>query len=146
MAAIAERRGILLPSQTSGSYCVSTTRSFIGMIALSVILMCSGQTSVQHLVMLHMPEAVLCLRLALAVAGVERVHVELGEPDEEAGTGEGLLVLLVVTDDVAGVLAEEALDALAELLAALDVDLLHAVLARAQVCRRCERGDLRAFW
>jgi hypothetical protein len=42
-----------VPSQTSGSYLRSTTRSFIGMIALSVILMCSGQTSVQHLVMLQ---------------------------------------------------------------------------------------------
>ena len=55
LAAIADRRGIFEPSQTSGSYWVSTTRSFIGMIALSVILMCSGHTSVQHLVMLHMP-------------------------------------------------------------------------------------------
>ena len=33
----------------------STTRSFSGMMALSVILMCSGQTSVQHLVMLQRP-------------------------------------------------------------------------------------------
>ena len=47
------RRPILLPSQTSGSYLRPTTRSFIGMSALSVILMCSGQTSVQHLVMLQ---------------------------------------------------------------------------------------------
>jgi len=45
----------LLPSHTSGSYFLSTTRSFIGMIALSVILMPSGQTSVQHFVMLHIP-------------------------------------------------------------------------------------------
>src|SRR6476660_7253372 len=75
------------------------------------------------------PETVGLLRLALAVLDVQRVHVELGEPDEEPGPGEGLLVLLVVTDDVAGVLAEEALDALAELLAALDVDLRHPALA-----------------
>ncbi len=47
------RRPILSPSQTSGSYLRPTTRSFIGMIALSVILMCSGHTSVQHLVMLQ---------------------------------------------------------------------------------------------
>jgi len=47
------RRKILLPSQTSGSYLRSTTRSLSGMSALSVILMCSGQTSVQHLVMLQ---------------------------------------------------------------------------------------------
>ena len=49
----AGRRPILDPSQTSGSYLRPTTRSFIGMSALSVILMCSGQTSVQHLVMLQ---------------------------------------------------------------------------------------------
>ena len=78
-------------------------------------------------------EAVLRLRLALAVPRVERVHVELGEPDEEPRPGEGLLVLLVVADHVAGVLAQEALDALAELLAPLDVDLLHPVLARREV-------------
>ena len=49
----AGRREIFEPSQTSGSYFRPTTRSFIGMSALSVILMCSGQTSVQHLVMLQ---------------------------------------------------------------------------------------------
>jgi hypothetical protein len=47
------RLKILLPSQTSGSYLRSTTRSLSGISALSVILMCSGQTSVQHLVMLQ---------------------------------------------------------------------------------------------
>src|SRR5690606_18608798 len=47
------RLKILLPSHTRGSYLRSTTRSFIGISALSVILMCSGQTSVQHLVMLQ---------------------------------------------------------------------------------------------
>src|SRR6516165_6910248 len=47
------RRVILSPSQTSGSYLRPTTRSFIGISALSVILMCSGHTSVQHLVMLQ---------------------------------------------------------------------------------------------
>jgi hypothetical protein len=78
----------------------STTRSLSGMSALSVILMCSGQTSVQH------------------------------------------LVFLVVTHDVAGVLAEEALDALAELLRALDVDLGHPVVPGGQVGRWRERGDL----
>src|SRR5271154_3401831 len=34
----------------------------------------------------------------LAVEGVVRVHVELGVPDEEAGTGEVRLVFLVVAD------------------------------------------------
>jgi hypothetical protein len=50
---LAVRRPILAPSQTRGSYLRPATRSFIGMIALSVILMCSGHTSVQHLVMLQ---------------------------------------------------------------------------------------------
>ena len=46
-------RRILSPSHTSGSYLRSTARSFSGISALSVILMPSGQTSVQHLVMLQ---------------------------------------------------------------------------------------------
>src|SRR3954470_4941780 len=74
-------------------------------------------------------EPEILLRRVLAVDDVERVHVQLGQPDQEARTGERGLVLLVVTDDVAGVLAEVALDALAELLRALDVDLLHPVVA-----------------
>ena len=44
---------IFEPSHTSGSYLRSTARSFKGISALSVILMPSGQTSVQHLVMLQ---------------------------------------------------------------------------------------------
>src|SRR5215467_10084940 len=51
--AFSGRREIFEPSQTSGSYLRPATRSFMGISALSVILMCSGQTSVQHLVMLQ---------------------------------------------------------------------------------------------
>ena len=40
-------------SFVSGSYILSTTRSFRGMIALSVMVISSGQTLVQHLVMLQ---------------------------------------------------------------------------------------------
>src|SRR5690348_16032725 len=47
------RLNSLLPSHTIGSYLRSTSRSFIGISALSVILIFSGQTSVQHLVMLQ---------------------------------------------------------------------------------------------
>src|SRR6476620_3150651 len=79
--------------------------------------------------------------VSAVVPGVERMHVELGGADEEPGAGERLLVLLVVTHDVARVLAQEALDALAELLRALDVDLLHAVLAGREV-RGSEGRDL----
>src|SRR6185503_6992239 len=38
-----------------GSYVLVTMRSLSGMIALSVMWMCSGQTSVQHFVMLQNP-------------------------------------------------------------------------------------------
>src|SRR5262249_45178225 len=61
------------------------------------------------------------------VEGVQRVHLQFGQPDEEAGAGEALLLLVVVPDDVADVLAEEALDALPELLPAVDVLLHHSV-------------------
>src|ERR1700730_10219304 len=64
-----------------------------------------------------------------AIHGVERVHLERGGLDEEARAREGLLLLLVVADHVADVLAQEALDALVELLPALDVLLHHPVLA-----------------
>ena len=74
-----QRLNSLLPSHTSGSYLRSTTRSFIGISALSVILMCSGQTSVQHLVMLQKPRPCSsCGLLRRRSRGVERVHVELG--------------------------------------------------------------------
>src|SRR5690606_42032466 len=53
LAQLEERLKIFEPSQTSGSYFRSTTRSFSGISALSVILMPSGQTAVQHLVMLQ---------------------------------------------------------------------------------------------
>src|SRR5262245_57644838 len=43
-----------LSSQTMGSK-LSAMRSFMGMMPLSVMWMCSGHTSVQHLVMLHSP-------------------------------------------------------------------------------------------
>ena len=115
-------------------------------MALSVILMCSGQTSVQHLVMLHMPRPNSSWSELAAVVGVERVHLELGGADEEPRTGEGGLVLLVVADHVADVLAQEALDALAELLAPLDVDLLHAVpagLLSSSVFSRAANGGTR---
>src|SRR5262245_1462331 len=50
-----------------------------------------------------------------AVAIVERMHFEAGDAHKEARPAESVL-LLVVAQHVADVLAEEALDALAELL------------------------------
>ena len=54
-AALASSVFFALARLNSGSHSESTERSFSGMIALSVMWMSSGQTSVQHLVMLHMP-------------------------------------------------------------------------------------------
>ena len=123
----------------------STTRSFRGISALSVILMCSGQTSVQHLVMLHRPRPCSLRAAARRSRCVQRVHVELGDAHEEARAGEGRLVVLVVAHDVADVLAQEALDALAELLRALDVDLRHPVVARREVAGGANAGTSRAL-
>src|SRR3954471_14588592 len=60
-------------------------------------------------------QEVLLLGDVSAFGLVQRVHVQLGHPHQEPRPGEGLLVLVVVTHDVAGVVAQEALDALAEL-------------------------------
>src|SRR5467141_4977346 len=76
------------------------------------------------------------LDVGRAVHRVERVHVEAGELDEEAWPRERALVLLVIADDVADVLAQEALDALVELLDAIDILLHHPV--RAVGLRRLE--------
>ena len=60
-----------------------------------------------------------------AVGGVGGVHLKLSDPHQEPRSGEDLLVLRVVSDHVAGVLAQVALDALAEFLRPFHVDLLH---------------------
>src|SRR5690349_15136513 len=78
-----------------------------------------------------------------AVERVPGMHLETGDPDHEAGSVERRLRLMVA-EDVAHVLAQEALDALAELDAAVDVFLLHAPgFARRKVLlARRERRDL----
>ena len=58
------------------------------------------------------------------------MHLERGGVDEEARADE-LVVLVVIAQDVADVLAQEALDALAEFLHAIDV-----VPAASATCRR----------
>ena len=87
-------------------------------------------------------EAEIILRDLPPVRGVGRVHLEFGHPHQEPGPGEGVLVLGVVADHVAGVLAQEALNALAELLRPVHVDLLHPELARLDRRVRGERRDL----
>ena len=103
------------------------------MIAFSVIVMCSGQTFVQQRVMLQKPIPCVSFRSAEPVRGVERVHLERGGVDEEPRADEPL-ELAVIAQDVAHVLAQEALDALAELLHAVDVALL--TCARCRPARR----------
>src|SRR5262245_28132618 len=86
-------------------------------------------------------DAVRFLELGEAVLGVERVHLERGGVHEEARADE-LVVLLVFAQHVADVLAQEALDALPELLHPVDVLLLHAPRAVLRVGRaRLERLD-----
>ena len=76
-------------------------------------------------------QTVLFLCGFLAVSqGIERMHIQLGYPDKETRPSKGFLVLFMIANDVAGILAEEALDAFAELLTALDIYLFHARLAR----------------
>ena len=71
--------------------------------------------------------AVLFADRGYAVYGVERVHVEAGSANHEAWTDEAVFAV-VIAQDVADVLAQEALDALAELLDAIHVALHHAVV------------------
>ena len=76
-----------------------------------------------------------------AILGVERMHLERGGVNQKARPDE-FVVLPVIAQDVADVLAEEALDALAELLDAIDVGLRHAPGAVRRVGRaRLERPD-----
>ena len=72
------------------------------------------------------------------IRGVERVHFQGGDVDQETRADE-LVVHVVVAQDVANVLAQEALDALAELLHAVDVGLAHAPGAVGSV-GRCAAG------
>src|SRR6187431_1620156 len=60
-------------------------------------------------------DAVAVLQVLQAIRGVERVHLQGGDVYEEAWSDE-LVVHVVIAQDVAHVLAEEALDALAEFL------------------------------
>src|SRR4029078_4928376 len=84
--------------------------------------------------------AVVLLELRDAVLGVQRVHLQTGDADHEARTDE-LVLTLAVAQHVTHVLAQEALDALAELLRAIGVSLMHAALAVGPRRDRLERRD-----
>src|SRR5678815_448324 len=75
------------------------------------------------------------------VRGVERVHLQRGNINEETRADE-FLVFAMFTQDVADILAEEAFDALAEFLHAIDVRLRHAPRA----VRRIRRTRLERFY
>src|SRR5205814_8123266 len=87
------------------------------------------------------PEAVLRANEVDAIVRIERMHLQGRETHEEPWSGEAPLVLLVVADDVADVLAQEALDAFVEFLYALHVLLVHAPLAVRVLGLRLERWD-----
>src|SRR5205807_3352248 len=87
------------------------------------------------------PEPRLAADRVAPVASVEGVHLEARELDEEARPREHRL-RVVVTDDVADILAQEALDALVKLLDAIDVLLHHAVAAVGLWRLEPERRDL----
>src|SRR5262249_7923524 len=89
------------------------------------------------------PDAVLRLQVARPVLDVNRIHLERRAVDQAAWPHE-LVEERVVPQHVADVLAEEALDALAEFLHALGVDLRHAPRAVGVVRRpRPELADAR---
>ncbi len=111
-------------------------------MALSVIVMrlradlraTLGDVAVAH--------AVGGAQLRQPVLGVERMHLERGHVDEEPRADE-LVLLVVIAQHVADVLAQKALDTLAEFLHAVDIRLLHAPGAVRRVRRpRLERLDL----
>jgi hypothetical protein len=82
-------------------------------------------------------ERVVVLEVAQAVFGVERVHLQRRHMHEEPRADE-FVVLVMVTQHVADVLAQEALDALPEFLHPVDVLLRHA--PRAVRAHRAFRG------
>ena len=63
--------------------------------------------------------------------GIQGMHIKFSDSNEETRAREGLLILLVVADNMARILAEEALNALTELLASFDVNLFHARFTRS---------------
>ena len=58
------------------------------------------------------------------IQAVERVHLQAGDANEEARTTK-FLFLVMITQDMANVLTEEALDTFTELLDAVNIALVH---------------------
>ena len=76
-------------------------------------------------------KTMLFLRLLLSVTeSIQWMHIKFRYSNKESWTSKRLLVLFMVANNMAGVLAEETLDALSEFLAPFDIHLLHSILAR----------------
>ena len=69
------------------------------------------------------------------------MHVELSKTNEEARTCKSFFILLVIANNVAGILAEETFNALTELLTTLHIDLFHTVLAELKVSWASKCGN-----
>ena len=69
------------------------------------------------------------------------MHIQFGDTDKETRPRKGLLVLFVITDNMAGVLTEETFDAFAELLTPLNIYLLHTEFAGFEFCGRFKRWN-----
>src|SRR5918996_844481 len=87
------------------------------------------------------PDPAAVLEVTRAVGPVHRMQLQAGGSDKETRAHERIL-RLVVAQHVADVLAQEALDALPELLNAVDVLLLPAPVLVRRADRRAERHDL----
>ena len=57
---------------------------------------------------------------------IKWMHIKFCNSNKESWASKRLLILFVIANYVTGVLAEETFDAFAELLAALDIYLIHA--------------------
>ena len=93
-------------------------------MALSVIVICSGQTFVQHLVMLQYPIPSEILQFFQPVFSVNWVHFQGSGVNEESRSDE-LVMKIVFPKDMADILAEEALNTLPKLLDVVNVFLFH---------------------
>lgn len=87
-------------------------------------------------------DAVALLEIAHAILGIQRVHLKRRVVHDEAGADE-FIVLVMVAQDMADILAEETLDALSELLHSIDIHLEHRPRTICIVgLSRLERLDL----
>src|SRR5690606_30605084 len=80
-----------------------------------------------------------------AVRSIQRMHFQFRDPHQITRPGKGLLVFLVITHHMTYVLAQEAFDALTELLRTPDIDLTHPVIPWPQIRRWGEGRYLPGF-